>query len=125
MSIYKSYGSCLIGADAHLVEVEVGTSKGIPHETIVGLAENVVRESKSRIRTAIIQSKLQYPLLHYTINLAPADIKKNGALLDLPIAIGMLGATDQYTIPERTIFLGELSLNGSLKKIPSTHHYSS
>lgn len=116
--IVKLFGSCLIGLDAHLIEIEIGTTKGLPQETIIGLADHVIRESKSRIRSAISQSQFHYPLLHYTINLAPAQIKKNGSLLDLPMALGILAATKQYSIPKNTIFLGELSLNGVLKPIP-------
>ena len=117
--IFYSLATTLIGLDAKLIHIEVSASKGMPTETLVGLADSATKESKSRIKSAILQSGFHYPLLNYTINLAPAHLKKNGAILDIAIALGLLAATKQFSIPENSIFLGELSLDGKLKGISS------
>ena len=117
--IFHCLATTLIGLDAKLIHIEVSASKGIPSETLVGLADSATKESKSRIKSAILQSGFHYPLLNYTINLAPAHLKKNGAILDVAIALGLLAATKQFKIPEKSIFLGELSLDGKLKSISS------
>ncbi len=87
-----------LGLHAPLIEVEVHVSQGLPSLTIVGLAEAAVRESKDRVRSAIINSGFQFPTKRLTINLAPADLPKDGSRLDLPIAIGILIASGQ--LPE-------------------------
>jgi magnesium chelatase family protein len=99
--------------------VEVEISRGLPAFTIVGLADTAVRESKERVRSAIINSGYDFPLGKITVNLAPADLKKVGALLDLPIAIGILAATDQINSEgiDNFIIVGELSLNGNITNI--------
>jgi len=109
----------VLGIDAYVVEVEADVSSGLPAYATVGLPEGAVKESKERVASAIRNSGYQYPLKRVTINLAPADIKKEGAAFDLPIAVGILAATAQTSISllKQTIVLGELSLDGSLRSI--------
>jgi len=115
----KIFSSSTFGIDAVVVEVETHFEKQLPSIIIVGLPDSAVRESKERVFAAIKNSGFEFPLKKITINLAPADIKKEGSAFDLPIAIGILTANG--IIPteaaEKTIFLGELSLDGSLRKI--------
>ena len=119
MSFAKIYTRGLLGLHAPLIEVEVHVSQGLPSLTIVGLAEAAVRESKDRVRSAIINSGFQFPTKRLTINLAPADLPKDGSRLDLPIALGILMASGQ--IPEHATdqleFIGELALDGQLRPI--------
>ena len=117
MSFAKIYTRGLLGLHAPQVEVEVHVSQGLPTLTIVGLAEAAVRESKDRVRSAIINSGFQFPTKRLTINLAPADLPKDGSRLDLPIALGILIASGQ--LPENQTddfeFVGELALDGQLR----------
>lgn len=115
ISIIQS--ATIIGVKSVPIQVEVSASNGLPQETIVGLADTVIRESKNRIKTAIKESNFNYPLRNYTINLAPANIKKQGPTLDLAIAIGILQATKQIPEDDNSLFVGELSLNGQLQKL--------
>ena len=122
MSFAKIYTRGLLGLHASLIEVEVHVSQGLPSLTIVGLAEAAVRESKDRVRSAIINSGFQFPSKRLTINLAPADLPKDGSRLDLPIALGILIASGQ--IPENITddyeFIGELALDGQLRPVTGT-----
>ena len=122
MSLAKIYTRGLLGLHAPLIEVEVHVSAGLPSLTIVGLAEAAVRESKDRVRSAIINSGFQFPTKRLTINLAPADLPKDGSRLDLPIALGILVATGQ--LPENVTddfeFIGELALDGHLRPVTGT-----
>lgn len=95
MSFAKIYTRGLLGLHAPLIEVEVHVSSGMPSLTIVGLPEAAVRESKDRVRSAILNSGFQFPTKRLTINLAPADLPKDGSRLDLPIALGILVASGQ------------------------------
>jgi len=115
----KIFSSSTFGIDAVVVEVETHFEKQLPSIIIVGLPDSAVRESKERVVAAIKNSGFEFPLKKITINLAPADIKKEGSSFDLPIAIGILTANGSIPIEatEKTIFLGELSLDGSLRKI--------
>ncbi|MGD1007422.1 MAG: YifB family Mg chelatase-like AAA ATPase [Ignavibacteriaceae bacterium] len=115
----KILSSATIGIDAYTVEVETNVEKQIPGFTIVGLPDNVIKESKERVITAIKNSGYDFPIKKITINLAPADIKKEGSSLDLPIAIGIMQAMELITLDsyKDTIFLGELSLDGKLRAI--------
>ncbi|MGA7721142.1 MAG: YifB family Mg chelatase-like AAA ATPase [Ignavibacteriaceae bacterium] len=115
----KILSSATIGIDAYTVEVETNLEKQIPGFTIVGLPDNVVKESKERVITAIKNSGYDFPIKKITINLAPADIKKEGSSFDLPIAIGILKALEFVTLENYndTIFLGELSLDGKLRSV--------
>ncbi len=109
----------LIGIDAYPVEVEVDIAQGLPQFSTVGLPEGAVKESKDRVKSAIKNSGYDFPARRITINLAPADIRKDGAAFDLPIAVGLLCATGLID-PEplqRFILLGELSLDGSIKPV--------
>lgn len=119
MSFAKIYTRGLLGLHAPQIEVEVHISSGLPSLTIVGLPEAAVRESKDRVRSAIINSGFLFPTKRLTINLAPADLPKDGSRLDLPIALGILIASGQ--LPEQCTdgfeFIGELALDGHLRPI--------
>ncbi|MBU5590832.1 YifB family Mg chelatase-like AAA ATPase [Clostridium sp. MSJ-4] len=115
----KIFSAACTGIDGFLVDVEVDISKGLPNFTIVGLGDTAVKESKERVRTAIINSGFEFPVGRITVNLAPASIKKEGAVFDLPIALGILLASSQinYSDIDRFVFMGELSLSGGLRPI--------
>ena len=115
----KTLTSATYGIDAYLVEVETHVEKQIPGFIIVGLPDNAVRESRERVIAAIKNSDIKFPLKKFTINLAPADIKKEGSSFDLAIAIGILAAEEVVSdkFLSDTIFLGELSLDGKLRHI--------
>lgn len=117
MSFAKIYTRGLLGLHAPLIEVEVHVSQGLPSLTIVGLPEAAVRESKDRVRSAIINSGFQFPTKRLTINLAPADLPKDGSRLDLPIALGILIASGQISSEHiaQYEFIGELALDGQLR----------
>ena len=119
MSFAQVYTRSVVGLHAPKVIIEVHLSQGLPALTIVGLPEAAVRESKDRVRSAILNSGFQFPNRRLTINLAPADLPKDGARLDLPIAIGILAASGQLE-PEVLSgfeFIGELALNGELRQV--------
>jgi magnesium chelatase family protein len=113
----KVTSGATVGLDARLVEVEVDIpDEGLPSFTIVGLPDKAVEESKERVRSAIKNSGADFPTTRITVNLAPADLPKAGPAYDLPIAMGILVAADDIS-PEisDSLFLGELSLDGSLR----------
>lgn len=109
--------SCaVIGLDGVLVEVEVDSGNGQPGLTIVGLPDTAVQESRERVRAAIRNSGTRFPLGRVTVNLAPADIRKEGPSYDLPIALGILIASGQLIADlDDALVIGELSLDGSLR----------
>lgn len=112
----------LIGVDGKQVSVEVHVSNGLPGFTVVGLPDAAVRESRDRVRAALLSSGLPWPLRRVTVNLAPSGVRKGGAGLDLPIAMGLLVAAGELapeTI-EGMAFVGELGLDGSLRGVPGT-----
>lgn len=117
LSIVKSMS--LHGLDGYLVDVQVDISAGMPAWEVVGLPDATVRESKERVRIAIRNSGFDFPSRKIIINLAPADKRKEGSFFDLPIAIGIL--LDLLVIQEQnlsdTVFIGELSLDGSVNKV--------
>lgn len=119
MSFAQVFTRSVVGLNAPQVLVEVHLSQGLPALTIVGLPEASVRESKDRVRSAILNAGFEFPNRRLTINLAPADLPKEGARLDLAIAIGILAASGQ--IDDKVLaqfeFVGELSLNGELRAI--------
>jgi magnesium chelatase family protein len=118
--VIAKVNSCAVcGIDAMVVEVEVDISFGLPVFNMVGLAETAVRESKERVRTAINNSGYTFPMDRVVINLAPADIKKEGTGLDLPVALGILAASGliQKALPLVWLIAGELSLDGSVKPV--------
>lgn len=113
--------SCaLVGMEGHLVRVEVDVANGLPAFDIVGLPDPAVREAKDRVRTAIRNSGFDFPLRRITVNLAPADLKKEGPGYDLPIALGILAATEQIPVERLNslVIVGELSLDGSVRGTP-------
>jgi len=117
----KIFSAALRGLNAQIVEVEVDASYGLPSFNIVGLPDKAVQESKDRVASAIKSSGYQSPSQQPTktlVSLAPADLKKEGSLYDLPISLGFLTATKQVSFdPTGCLFVGELSLDGSLKPI--------
>ncbi len=110
----------LSGAVGRAVSVEVHVSNGLPGFTIVGLPDAAVREARDRVRAAILSSGLPWPMRRITANLAPSGVRKGGAGLDLPIAVGLLVATGELSPAsvEGVAFCGELGLNGSLRHVP-------
>lgn len=121
MSFAKVYSRGVLGISAPCIEVEVHLSQGLPSLTIVGLPAAAVRESKDRVRSAIINSGFTFPTKRLTINLAPADLPKDSARLDLAIALGILIASGQISPieSENYEFIGELSLDGQLRSVSS------
>lgn len=113
----KVLSSAVLGIDAYVVEVEVDISRGLPTFATVGLPDGAVRESKDRVKSAIKNAGYQYPARRITVNLAPADIKKEGAGFDLPIALGILAAAGLVSRErlDRYLVIGELSLDGRVK----------
>lgn len=117
LSIVKSMG--LHGLDGYLIEVQVDVSSGLPSWEVVGLPDTSVKEAKERVKTAIKNSEIEFPSRKILVNLAPANTRKEGSLFDLPIAIGILIATEiiQNINLSNYIFIGELSLDGKLNKV--------
>jgi len=117
----KIFSATTIGVSAKLVEVEVDVSFGIPNFFIVGLPDTAIKESSKRILAALKNCGFPMPAKRFTVNLAPADLKKEGTLFDLPIAIGILQAMGHITIDsdilKSTLFIGELSLDGGIRFI--------
>lgn len=106
----------VLGLDGYIVQVEVDISPGLPAFNIVGLPDAAVQEARERVRSALRNSGCEFPMRRITVNLAPADLKKAGPAYDLPIAVGILVSSGQVRPPQGdTIFLGELSLDGSLR----------
>lgn len=121
MSLAVVFTRACHGIQAPLVSVEVHLSNGLPSMSIVGLADTEVKESKDRVRSAIINSRFDFPARRITINLAPADLPKQGARLDLAIAIGILVASQQIDVKhiEDYEFIGELALTGDIRSVPA------
>ncbi|MEQ1813328.1 MAG: magnesium chelatase domain-containing protein, partial [Candidatus Nitrotoga sp.] len=119
MSLAVLYSRALSGMDAPLVTVEVHLANGLPAFTIVGLPEAEVKESKDRVRAALLTCQFEFPARRITVNLAPADLPKESGRFDLPIALGILAASGQ--IPHERLaeyeFAGELALTGELRPI--------
>jgi len=117
--LFKAFSAAVFGIDAYPVEVEVDISAGLPNFTTVGLPDAAVRESRERIQSAIRNCGLEFPFQKITVNLAPADVKKEGSGFDLAIALGILGTTGVLLKADlkNTLFLGELSLDGSLRPV--------
>ena len=110
----------LLGVEGHPVAVEVHVSNGLPGFTIVGLPDAACRESRDRVRAALLSSGLAWPMRRVTVNLAPSGMRKGGAGLDLPIAVGLLVAIGELSAEAVAgcAFLGELGLDGSLRRVP-------
>ena len=113
----RTYAGAIVGIDAVKVAVEVNVAGGGLGLFLVGLPDNAVKESEQRIRSAFENSGLRMTARKVVVNLAPADLRKEGAAFDLPIAVGILGATSQVSDDKlgSTMFAGELSLDGSVK----------
>ena len=111
--------SALLGIDAYIVKVEVDVAGGLPSFSTVGLPDSAIKESRDRVTAAIKNSGFYFPQTRITANLAPADIRKAGSAFDLPIAIGVMAATNQVnsTRLENAMVLGELALDGSIRGI--------
>ena len=120
MELSVVYSRALTGITAPLVQVETHLSNGLPAFNIVGLPETAVRESKDRVRSAILNSHFEFPDRRITVNLAPADLPKEGGRFDLPIALGILSASGQVPMEylKQHEFLGELALDGCLRPVP-------
>ena len=117
--ISRVHSGALSGIDGYLVEVEVNLSAGLPAMAIVGLPDAAVKESGDRVTAAIKNTRLELPLRKITVNLAPADIRKEGSAFDLPIALGILAANGLINpaILDKFVILGELSLDGRVKPV--------
>ncbi|MCC5812948.1 MAG: YifB family Mg chelatase-like AAA ATPase [Ectothiorhodospiraceae bacterium] len=120
MTLAVAYGRSGLGVDAPLISVEIHLGNGLPAFNMVGLPETAVRESRDRVRSAIQNSGFEFPARRITVNLAPADLPKDGARFDLPIAVGILAASGQLPLSalERYEFAGELALTGALRPVP-------
>lgn len=120
MSLSITYTRALVGINTPEVSVETHLSNGLPAFTIVGMPETSVKESKDRVRSAILNSHFEFPQRRITVNLAPADLPKEGSRFDLAIALGILAASEQ--IPQDALsdyeFIGELALSGELRYSP-------
>ena len=118
----KVFSFGLLGIEAYPVEIEVDISRGLPAVTLVGLADAAIRESKERVKSAIKNSGFDWTGERITVNLAPSDIKKEGASFDLAIALGILGASGQLNskLLRGYFILGELSLDGSIRPVRGT-----
>ncbi|HEY7139802.1 MAG TPA: YifB family Mg chelatase-like AAA ATPase [Methylomirabilota bacterium] len=115
----RVFSACLAGVEAALVRVEVDVSQGLPTFATVGLPDPAVRESRERVRTAIRNSGFTFPLERVTVNLAPADVRKEGVSFDLPIALGLLAATGAVKpdLLARLLVVGELALDGAIHPV--------
>ncbi len=115
----KVHAAAVVGLEGEIVEVEVDTSRGLPSFTIVGLPDTAVQESRERVQAAIKNAGLTFPRHRVTVNLAPADLRKEGPAYDLPIALGVLAASDQIPLSGlgSTLAVGELSLDGTLRHV--------
>ena len=124
--LFKTLSAAVFGIDAALVEVEVDLAPRMGDAMqeaspviVVGLPDMAVRESRERIRAAILNCGFEFPSMKTTINLAPADVRKEGSAFDLPIAVGILGATKKIppSLAEETLLIGELALDGRVRPV--------
>ena len=122
MALSRTRSAAVYGIEAHFIDVEVDMYGGSSTRDFitVGMPDTAVRESRERIKSALINSGFGYPGKSVTINLAPANVRKEGAGFDLPMALGILGAMGVCTLPEDHLFVGELSLDGTLRPVRGT-----
>ncbi len=114
--LIKVFSAANMGLETIKVDVEVNlASRGLPSFEIVGLGDKAVEESRERVRAAISSSGIDFPAKKITVNLAPADVPKEGSCYDLPIAMGICSSILQFSLPDQSLFFGELSLDGSLR----------
>src|ERR1700682_643706 len=118
MALFRTRSAAVYGIDAHLIDVEVDMYPGQARDFItVGMPDTAVRESRERIKSALINSGFGYPSKAVTINLAPANVRKEGAGFDLPMALGILGAMGTVGSSDQHLLVGELSLDGTLRPV--------
>ncbi|MGA2131612.1 MAG: YifB family Mg chelatase-like AAA ATPase [Bryobacteraceae bacterium] len=118
MALFRTRSAAVFGIEAHAIDVEVDMYAGNPREFItVGMPDTAVRESRERIKSALLNSGFGYPNKAVTINLAPANVRKEGAGFDLPMAVGILGAMGVAKAADQYLFVGELSLDGTLRPV--------
>jgi magnesium chelatase family protein len=118
MALFRTHSAAVYGIDAHLIDVEVDMYPGAGRDFItVGMPDTAVRESRERIKSAMINSGFGYPNKSITINLAPANVRKEGAGFDLPMALGILGAMGAVRSTDKHLFVGELSLDGAIRPV--------
>src|SRR5258706_10942303 len=122
MTVARAHSATLVGLDAHAVIVETAIGAGLPGLTIVGLPDAAVRETKERIRSALRQIGFPLPGRNVIVNLAPADLPKTGAALDLAIALSILAATGDLSPDalDGAVLVGELALDGEVRAVPGT-----
>lgn len=116
----RLFSAALVGIESKIIEIEADVASGLPNLIVVGLPDAAVQEAKIRVRSAIINSGLPFPKTRVTVNLAPADLKKEGSVFDLPIALGIYLATrgvDLDLPKEKSVFIGELALDGKVRRI--------
>jgi magnesium chelatase family protein len=124
----KVWTACVLGIDGHMIEVEVDLANGLPQVNVVGLPDTAVRESVERVRAAVKNCGYSFPMERVTVNLAPADVRKEGASYDLAIALCLLVTSGQLRpgTLERSLIIGELALDGTLRPVPGVlamvHH---
>ena len=116
-AVARTLGCALWGLETALVTVEVDVANGLPHLAIVGLPDTAVQEARERVRSAIRNAGFEFPLRRVTVNLAPAERRKEGAGFDLPIALGILRATGQLAEDPDGMCLGELALDGAVRPV--------
>ena len=119
--MYSKIMTCILhGLQGYSIEVEGHLARGLPSFTIVGLPDAAIKESKERVRSAIQNSGYQFPVARITINLSPANLRKEGSQLDLAIALSILSASGivEYEVHDKTAFIGELALSGKLVGVP-------
>jgi hypothetical protein len=116
-AVARTLGCALWGLETALVTVEVDVANGLPHFAIVGLPDTAVQEARERVRAAIRNAGFEFPLRRVTVNLAPAERRKEGTGFDLPIALAILRATGQLTVDPDGLCLGELALDGALRPV--------
>jgi magnesium chelatase family protein len=118
MALFTTHSAAVYGIDAHLIDVEVDMYPGANRDFVtVGMPDTAVRESRERIKSALLNSGFGYPNKSVTINLAPANVRKEGAGFDLPMSLGILGAMGVISSADASIFVGELSLDGSVRPV--------
>src|SRR3989338_6890464 len=112
----KVFSAATLGLESTLVEVEVDIGRSLPNILLVGLPDAAVQEAKERVRAAIKNSGLRFPSTRVTVNLAPGDVRKEGPMYDLPVAMAVLLAAEELKVPQdflqQTMVVGELALNG-------------
>jgi magnesium chelatase family protein len=113
------HSACLYGIDGVIIQVEVDISNGLPQTSIIGLPDSAIREAVERVRAAIKNCGFRFPMQRVTINLAPADLRKEGSAFDLAIALAILVTSGQIILPSelRLLMIGELALDGSLRPV--------